>query len=85
MKLKKIISETGLVVFQAIGGNSPKMLVVRLDPTFAYPNLLIQKLKAQHLEFIAENQLDVPFEEILKDLDEIDRTEVYIIEPREYF
>jgi hypothetical protein len=61
------------------------MLVVRLDSNFAYPNLLIQKLKAKHLEFIAENDLDIPFEEILKDLDEIDRTEVYVIEPRECF
>ena len=84
MKLKKIISENELMVFEATGGNSSKMLVVRLDSNFIYPQLLVQKLKAQHLEFIAEAQLDLPFEEILKDLDEIDRTEVYIIEPREY-
>lgn len=85
MKLRKIITEPGLAVFEATGGNSPKMLVVRLDSGFAFQHLLVQKLKAQHLEFIAENKLDLPFEEILKDLDEIDRTEVYIIEPREYY
>ena len=85
--MKKLIFMEGLskvdelAVFALESVNSRKLIAVRLDNDMLIQFKLIQQLKFEYLWMLANADISINEEEMMRELDKFDHTEVMLVVP----
>lgn len=86
--MKKLIFMEGLskvdelAVFSLESVNSRKLIAVRLDNDMLIQYRLIQQLKFDYLWMLSRADISINEEEMMRELERIDNTEVMLVVPR---
>ena len=86
--MKKFIFMEGLLkvdelaVFSLESVNSRKLIAVRLDDDMLIQYRLIQQLKFDYLWMLSKADISINEEEMMRELERIDNTEVMLVVPR---
>lgn len=86
--MKKLIFMEGLskvdeiAVFALETVNNRKLLIVRMDNNMLVQQKVRQQLKLDYLMMLADSELSICEEEMFRELENIENTEVCLIEPR---
>lgn len=86
--MKKLIFMEGLskvdelAVFSLESVNSRKLIAVRLDDDMLIQYRLIQQLKFDYLWMLSKADISINEEEMMRELERIDNTEVMLVVPR---
>lgn len=86
--MKKLIFMEGLskvdeiAVFALETVNNRKLLIVRMDNNMLVQQKVRQQLKLDYLMMLADSGLSICEEEMFRELENIENTEVCLIEPR---
>jgi hypothetical protein len=86
--MKKLIFMEGLskvdelAVFALETVNTRKLIAVRLDNDMLIQYKLIQQLKFDYLMMLADSEISICEEEMMRELERLDNTEVMLVVPR---
>lgn len=85
--MKKLVFLEGLskvdefAVFALESGHTRKLLIVRMDSNLGLHQRILQQMKVDYLMMLTNSGISICEEEMFKELERIENTEVCLIEP----